>query len=438
MLYLSVRTVETHRAHIMQKLRLRRGRSSCGTRSIRACWTSPRNSVAARAAFPQSDGGGHRGRSARRSMIPRMSSYAVTWKQGDEDSRSGRLKLSPGGLAFEGCGGDRCRPGSVFIGDLREVRVGRSAADRISGRQTLVLERRTGDPIRIASIVHPGIISELAEHLASRFGEGELHESRSHYGSIAGRRERAGGGVTSPGPPFDPGEIGLERHHVFLTLREAVFLFEADSVPPPSSWERELLVRGLGLEGPRRRAAAARRGRLLLAKVARAQRRLVRATPGPATATAATSSRFPSRLSQWTRWTSRRPGAGWRRRGADTRSSTSRPGSRSASTSSSRRSPTASSRMSTTRCTSCSGDAAPSGRDEPVEVSDGRAAFVPAGADHKFMGYEGLSTLVVFSRPHDAALVGHQVLTRRPSGGTSHANARVDRDASARPPRSPG
>jgi hypothetical protein len=31
------------------------------------------------------------------------------------------------------------------------------------------------------------------------------------------------------GPPFDPNEVGLERHHVFLTDREAVFVFEADS-----------------------------------------------------------------------------------------------------------------------------------------------------------------------------------------------------------------
>ena len=30
------------------------------------------------------------------------------------------------------------------------------------------------------------------------------------------------------GPPFDPEEVGLERHHVFLTVQEAVFLFEAD------------------------------------------------------------------------------------------------------------------------------------------------------------------------------------------------------------------
>src|SRR5512133_3685136 len=37
-----------------------------------------------------------------------------------------------------------------------------------------------------------------------------------------------------------------------------------------------------------------------------------------------------------------------------------------------------------------------------VEVGQGQAAFVPAGADHRFTGYEGLSVLVVFSRPHEA------------------------------------
>ena len=30
------------------------------------------------------------------------------------------------------------------------------------------------------------------------------------------------------GPPFDPDEIGLGRHQVFLTESEAVFLFEAE------------------------------------------------------------------------------------------------------------------------------------------------------------------------------------------------------------------
>ena len=37
------------------------------------------------------------------------------------------------------------------------------------------------------------------------------------------------------GPPFDPGTAGLERHHVFLTDHEAVFVVEADE---PDAVER--------------------------------------------------------------------------------------------------------------------------------------------------------------------------------------------------------
>jgi mannose-6-phosphate isomerase-like protein (cupin superfamily) len=40
---------------------------------------------------------------------------------------------------------------------------------------------------------------------------------------------------------------------------------------------------------------------------------------------------------------------------------------------------------------------------EEVQVHEGKAVFVPAGADHRFTGYEGLSVLVVFARPHPAA-----------------------------------
>jgi hypothetical protein len=43
-----------------------------------------------------------------------------------------------------------------------------------------------------------------------------------------GARERAAE-LLRGGPPFDPDGVGLERHHVFLTEQEAVFIFEADS-----------------------------------------------------------------------------------------------------------------------------------------------------------------------------------------------------------------
>jgi mannose-6-phosphate isomerase-like protein (cupin superfamily) len=37
---------------------------------------------------------------------------------------------------------------------------------------------------------------------------------------------------------------------------------------------------------------------------------------------------------------------------------------------------------------------------DSVPLEEGQAAFVPAGADHRFTGYEGLSVLVVFARRH--------------------------------------
>ena len=35
---------------------------------------------------------------------------------------------------------------------------------------------------------------------------------------------------------------------------------------------------------------------------------------------------------------------------------------------------------------------------ESVTAEEGRAIFVPAGADHRFTGYENLSVLVIFAR----------------------------------------
>jgi mannose-6-phosphate isomerase-like protein (cupin superfamily) len=35
---------------------------------------------------------------------------------------------------------------------------------------------------------------------------------------------------------------------------------------------------------------------------------------------------------------------------------------------------------------------------DSVDVEEGQAVFVPAGADHRFTGYEGLSVLVIFAK----------------------------------------
>ena len=117
----------------------------------------------------------------------------MTWQQGDDATRSARLELVLGGLAFEGTGANGVAEETIQFADLLDVRVGRSASDRISGRHTLVLERRTGQPIRIASIVHPGVVSELAEHLASQLGKAHAMSRAVVVLPLPRGCERAGG-----------------------------------------------------------------------------------------------------------------------------------------------------------------------------------------------------------------------------------------------------
>jgi mannose-6-phosphate isomerase-like protein (cupin superfamily) len=37
-----------------------------------------------------------------------------------------------------------------------------------------------------------------------------------------------------------------------------------------------------------------------------------------------------------------------------------------------------------------------------IEMHEGQATFVPAGAEHRFVGYEQLSVLVIFEKAHSA------------------------------------
>jgi hypothetical protein len=76
-------------------------------------------------------------------------------------------------------------------------------------------------------------IAEVSERLAA------LHAHESHHAETAHRsiaivvplaegRSDVVRDFLSEGPPFEPGEIGLESHRVFLTEREAIFVFETE------------------------------------------------------------------------------------------------------------------------------------------------------------------------------------------------------------------
>ena len=129
---------------------------------------------------------------------------------------------------------------------LSEIRIGRSADERIDGRPSLMLEPRTGDTLAIASVAQSGVIAEIAERLAAlQLGAEGRGGSPSCCRSGRTRRTPVRA-LLADGPPFDPDALGLDRHQVFLTASEAVFVFEselgADALEPllqePELWQR--------------------------------------------------------------------------------------------------------------------------------------------------------------------------------------------------------
>ena len=94
------------------------------------------------------------------------SSYGVVWCEGTLPLASGKLELRADALRLDGMAGGRPVSRDLAYDSLVTVRVGRSAAERIGGRTTLLLERRSGLPIAIASVSQLGIVAEIAERLA--------------------------------------------------------------------------------------------------------------------------------------------------------------------------------------------------------------------------------------------------------------------------------
>jgi hypothetical protein len=94
-------------------------------------------------------------------------SYAVTWCDANRRPATGRLELGTHAIELEGTAGGETVRDEIPYRELASVAVGRGSRDRIAGRQVLVLERAGREPVRVAAVAQPGIVSELAERLAS-------------------------------------------------------------------------------------------------------------------------------------------------------------------------------------------------------------------------------------------------------------------------------
>ena len=89
-------------------------------------------------------------------------SYAVSWKDSEGSTESGRLELGPQGLHLEGAG-----TLEIAYGDVTAVSIGRGQADRLGGRTTVVLSRRNGEPLWIAPVAQHAVLLELYDRVSA-------------------------------------------------------------------------------------------------------------------------------------------------------------------------------------------------------------------------------------------------------------------------------
>ena len=155
-------------------------------------------------------------------------SYGVVWREGVRPLARGKLELLPGAVRLDGMAGGEPATREIPYDYLSEIRIGRRPEERIDGRACLVLAPRTGEQLAIASVAQTGVVGELAERL-SALQAGAQGQRRLTLvlpllpGALAAVRALVAGG-----PPFDPDALGLDRHQVYLTEEEAIFVFESD------------------------------------------------------------------------------------------------------------------------------------------------------------------------------------------------------------------
>src|SRR5205823_6284446 len=133
-----------------------------------------------------------------------VQSYGVVWQEGGLPLATGRLELLARGIRLDGRADSRRCSRELSYESLVAVRVGRAAAERLCQRPTLILERRSGLPIRIATVTQSSLVAEIAERLAAlRLGA----EAERRLAVVVPLREGAAEAVRTlleAGPPFDP------------------------------------------------------------------------------------------------------------------------------------------------------------------------------------------------------------------------------------------
>jgi hypothetical protein len=153
--------------------------------------------------------------------------FAVVFQAGSARA-AGALEIQPDRLRLQGRGGDGILDLEIRFSDLSEIRVGRRPSERLYGYATLVLERATLPPVRVAPLataVLPEIVS-LVSSLNQNAGADLLAVRVPLRPGCLGRARI----LLAKGPPFDPSSLGLSSHQVYLSAGEAIFVFRGSNV----------------------------------------------------------------------------------------------------------------------------------------------------------------------------------------------------------------
>jgi hypothetical protein len=152
--------------------------------------------------------------------------YAVTWEEPDGSLGSGRLELGTDALLLEGRNGGAGVTRTFPYRNMSGLRVARRANERLQNRPTLIVDLVGGRSLRIAGVAQPGIVSELASRLNGLRHDPHVSERLVLVVPLKADARPKAESLLAKGPPFEPADLGLENHEVFLTDREVVFVFE--------------------------------------------------------------------------------------------------------------------------------------------------------------------------------------------------------------------
>ena len=153
--------------------------------------------------------------------------YAVAWRAGEGPVSSGKLEVGADGVVLHG------RPEGLRIPfeELSSVEIGRGPGERIHGEKTVVLERHSCERVLVAALGGIGFLSEITDLLARLRAE---RIAQAHVAVVVpirrGTAEQARR-LVAEGPPFELKGLPLERHQVFVSEREVMFVFEGESAP---------------------------------------------------------------------------------------------------------------------------------------------------------------------------------------------------------------